>query len=53
MLDGEGFVFRIRIVSKDAEEILVQRDDREMYSLNSTANGQDGECPRICWSMEI
>ncbi|MDE0839220.1 MAG: hypothetical protein OSB41_09225, partial [Kiritimatiellae bacterium] len=38
MLDGEGCVFQIRIVSKDAEEILVQRDDVKFRRLNGFAN---------------
>ena len=38
MLDSEGCVFRIRIVPKDGEQILEQRDDEKFKRLNHFAN---------------
>ena len=38
MLDGEGCVFRIRIVPKDASELVVEADDAKFDRLNGFAN---------------
>jgi len=38
MLEGEGCVFRIRIVPKDEEQLLVERDDEKFRRLNGFAN---------------
>ena len=38
ILDGESFVFRIRIEPKDAEDIIEQRDDAKFRRLNRFAN---------------
>jgi signal transduction histidine kinase len=38
MLSGEGCVFRIRIVPRDAEELIVQRDDEKFQRLNGFSN---------------
>ena len=38
MLDGEGCVFRIRIVPKDEEQVLVECDDEKFRRMNRFAN---------------